>query len=260
MQQANEISPDPNASAVVATATLLGLMAQRTHGVGQHVQCNMMGANAYANHDDFVDYAGKPPRPHADEDLLGLSALYRLYRIAASGHEAGGAPPSAGSAAASWLFLAVTTQREWEALVGTPGLEALAADARFADAQARRTHDGELAEALGALLAARPADEWERLLTARDVAGVRADEREPGRFWDDDPHVAAAGLTIEMDHPVWGPYRRHAPLVEFDETPATPGPGMLGGQHTRAILSELGYDEAAVEELYARGVAVTLDH
>ena len=250
MQQANEISPDPNASAVVATATLLGLMAQRLRGVGQHVQCNMMGANAYANHDDFVDYAGKPPRAHADAGLHGLSALYRLYRVA----------PPEGSEAPSWLFLAVTTQREWEALVGTPGLEALAGNARFADAEARRAHDGELAEALGELLAARPADEWERLLTARDVAGVRADEREPGGFWDRDPHVAAAGLTVEMQHPVWGPYRRHAPLVELDGTPATPGPGMLGGQHARAILAELGYDEAAVEELYERGVAVTLDY
>ncbi len=106
----------------------------------------------------------------------------------------------------------------------------------------------------------RSADEWERVLTARDVAGVRADEREPGLFWDDDPHVKAAGLTIEMRHPIWGPYRRHAPLVRFDGTPATPGPGMLGGQHARTVLAELGYDDAQVDDLYDRGIAVTLDY
>ncbi len=251
MQQANEISPDPNASAVVATAALLGLMAQRRRGVGQHVQCNMMGANAYANHDDFVDYDGKPERPHADGDLLGLSALYRLYRAAPA--EEDGARPS-------WLFLAVTSEREWTALAGTPGLEALAGDTRFQTAEARREHDAELAGAIGELLAARTADEWERLLTTRDVAGVRADAREPGLFWDSDPHVEAAGLTVETDHPLWGPYRRHAPLVHFHGTPETPGPGMLGGQHARAILAELGYDDEAVEGLYERGVVVTLDY
>ncbi len=112
----------------------------------------------------------------------------------------------------------------------------------------------------GELLAARTADEWERLLTTRDVAGVRADAREPGLFWDSDPHVEAAGLTVETDHPIWGPYRRHAPLVHFHGTPETPGPGMLGGQHARAILAELGYDDEAVEGLYERGVVVTLDY
>ncbi|MYH41881.1 MAG: CoA transferase [Chloroflexi bacterium] len=251
MQQANEISPDPNASAVVATAALLGLMAQRLRGTGQHVQCNMMGANAYANHDDFVDYAGKPERPHADPDLLGLSALYRLYRAA---------PPGGDGAGPSWLFLAVTTEREWEALAGAPGLEALAADARFATEEGRAAHDRELSAALASLLARRTADEWERLLTDRDVAGVRADAREPGLFWDSDPHVEAAGLTVEADHPIWGPYRRHAPLLRFAGTPEKPGPGMLGGQHARAILAELGYDEGEVEGLYQQGVVVTLDY
>lgn len=251
MQQANEISPDPNASAVVATATLLGLMAQRTRGVGQHVQCNMMGANAYANHDDFVDYDGKPPRPHADEELYGLSALYRLYRAA---------PAAEGAPKPSWIFLAVTTEREWRALVATPGLERLAAEPRFATAEARHENDAELAEALGALLLARTADAWERLLTDRDVAGVRADGREPGLFWDGDPHVEAAGLTVETQHPLWGPYRRHAPLLHLDGTPEAPGPGMLGGQHAREILTELGYDEPSIESLYESGVAVTLDY
>ena len=251
MQQANEISPDPNASAVVATAALLGLMAQRRLGVGQHVQCNMMGANAYANHDDFVDYRGKPARPHADPDLLGLSALYRLYRAA---------PVEGAGAPQSWLFLAVTTGREWEALAGAPGLEGLADDPRFQTEEGRRAHDGELAAALTDLLARRPADEWERLLTARDVAGVRADAREPGLFWDADPHVEEAGLTLEVDHPIWGPYRRHAPLLRLDGTPETPGPGMLGGQHARAVLAELGYGEEEVEALYERGVVVTLDY
>ena len=251
MQQANEINPDPNASVVVATAALLGLFAQRTLGVGQHVQCDMMGANAYANHDDFVDYAGKALRPATDPGLHGISALYRLYRAASEARAGGGS---------SWVFLACTTQREWDALCSAPGLEGLATDVRFADAEGRRAHDSELAKALSERLAARSADEWERLLVARDVACVRADEHVPGAFWDRDPHVLAAGLTVLTHHPTWGPYRRHEPLLHFDRTPETPGPGTLGGQHTRAILSELGYAAQEIEALFDQSVVAALEY
>ncbi len=72
--------------------------------------------------------------------------------------------------------------------------------------------------------------------------------------------MQAAELTVEVNHPVWGPYRRHSPLVRLEGTPESPGPGMLGGQHSRAILAEIGYDETAVEDLYTRGIVATLDY
>ncbi len=94
LMRANESNPDPNTSVVIASAALLGLLARERHGVGQSIYVNMLAANAYANGDDFLDYAGKQKRRAVDAELFGLGATYRLY------------PASSG-----WVFLALTTDR-----------------------------------------------------------------------------------------------------------------------------------------------------
>ncbi|MYH40819.1 MAG: CoA transferase [Chloroflexi bacterium] len=248
LMQANEFSPDLNAGAVVASAALLGLYALRTRGVGQHIRVTMLGANAYANADDFLSYAGKEPRPLPDPELLGLSALHRLYRSGGTRDEGG-----------AWVFLACPTEREWSALAGTPGFERLASDPRFQSADGRRLHDAELAAALGAVFATRSAEEWEGELCARDVACVRADGATPGLFWESDPHVRSAGITVEATHPLWGSYRRYPPLQHLARTPESPRGGGLGGQHARALLEELRWDPREVDALFEQGVLTELD-
>jgi crotonobetainyl-CoA:carnitine CoA-transferase CaiB-like acyl-CoA transferase len=248
LMQANEFSPDLNAGVVVASATLMALYAQRTRGVGQHVRVTMLGANAYANADDFLSYDGKPPRALPDAELHGLSALHRLYRASGTREQGGG-----------WVFLSCPTEGEWGALVGAPGFEALAADARFASVEERYAHDRELSEALAAIFAARPADEWEQLLTALDVACVRADGGEPGRFWESDRHVEETGLTPEASHPRWGSYRRYPPLLHLSRTGERPRGGVLGGQHGRELLTELGWAAPAIDDLLARRVIAELE-
>ena len=121
LMRANEVNPDPNTSLVIATAAMLGLYVQRTQGIGQHIQCNMMGANAYANFDDFVSYEGKPERPNPLTGLYGLNATYRLY-----------------PAASGWVFLACPSQHEWRNMVRTMGADALLDDARFAPSGGNR--------------------------------------------------------------------------------------------------------------------------
>ncbi len=129
--RANEANPDPNTSVVVASATLLALLAQRRYGTGQQVFVDMLGANAYANADDFIQYQGKPPRPEPDADLLGLGATYRLYQ-----------------AQEGWVFLALTTDAEFQRFCDRVGQPALASDPRFSNSVARRTNDDELSGAL----------------------------------------------------------------------------------------------------------------
>ncbi|MGD9891238.1 MAG: CaiB/BaiF CoA transferase family protein [Dehalococcoidia bacterium] len=234
--RANEVNPDPSTSMAIATAALLGLYAQRIHGVGQRVDTNMFVANAYANADDFLSYEGKPPRPRVDAGLFGLSPLYRLY-------------PTADG----WVFLACLTDAEWSAFCHAAGHPELSDDPRFATSDLRSRHHDDLARSIEALFSERPSEEWESILTAADVACVRASGAAPGEFWDTDPHVRDNGFVAEVEHPLWGRMRRHGPLLIFSETPATPGPGTVAGQHTSAILRELGYDEETVARLRAEG-------
>ena len=73
LMRANELNPDPNTSVVVATSVMLGLMARARTGQGQRIMLDMLGANAYANSDDFLRYPGKPPRALPDEGCHGFS-------------------------------------------------------------------------------------------------------------------------------------------------------------------------------------------
>jgi crotonobetainyl-CoA:carnitine CoA-transferase CaiB-like acyl-CoA transferase len=237
LMRANELNPDPNTSMIVASAALLGLYAARTHGVSQNIQTNMLIANAYANLDDFVDYAGKPPRQPVDEGLHGLSALYRLYQTADG-----------------WVFLAAPQEGEWQALSRALGHEEWARDPRFATAASRQRHDHDLTRLIGEALCARTAEEWQQTLAAHDVGCVRADRYLAGQFWDRDDHPFENGFIRMTDHARWGAMWRHGPLAEFSRTPARVGPGCLAGQHTNQLLRDLGYSVEEIEVFHAMGV------
>lgn len=240
LMRANEVNPDPNTSLVIASATMLALYVQRTQGLGQHVVCDMMTANAYANFDDFISYEGKPSRPTPLEGLYGLSSLYRLY------------PTGDG-----WVFLAAPTEREWRALVRVLDCPDLITDPRFCTGESRAEHDEALGEVLRGAFAERSADEWERALCAADVACVRADEAHPAQYFDRSEHMLENGFVVEADHLRWGRHWRAGPLTTFSATPTSPGAGVLAGQHTRQLLRELEFGPDEIEAMYAAGSVAT---
>jgi crotonobetainyl-CoA:carnitine CoA-transferase CaiB-like acyl-CoA transferase len=73
------------------------------------------------------------------------------------------------------------------------------------------------------------------------------------------PTVLDNGFTAVVDHPLFGTHLRHGPVVTMSATPGTPGPACLVGQHTRAILAELGYSDEQVSDLHARSIVHCLD-
>ena len=233
LMRANEANPDPNTGVLVASATLLGLYAQRRYGIGQRIFVNMLAANAYANADDFVGYEGKPPRRQVDADLYGLSALYRLY------------PTAEG-----WVFLAAPTDAEWAAFcqIAAP---ALADDPRFADAPSRDAHDADLATALTGVFAARTAAEWEALLTPHRIGCVAADAQTPGQFFAHDAHVDQNGFAPHAAHQRLGNLRRWGPLTTCAGGRTDYAPGVLAGAETDAILQEIGRTGAEITTLRA---------
>ena len=237
LSRANEVNPDPNTSAVITSATLLALWARHRTGQGQQVFTDMMGANAYANIDDFSAYEGREPRPSVDAEVLGTGPLYRLYRCQQG-----------------WVFLGVVLDREWERLCAAFGRDDLRTDARFATREARGEHAATLAIAIAEVFATREADWWERTLTARGIGCVRADGPVPGDFWHTDPHVAANGFVSTVTHLEQGPYERTHAVARVRGAERVYGPAPSGGEHTDALLHELGYDAEAIDGLRADGV------
>ena len=70
----------------------------------------------------------------------------------------------------------------------------------------------------------------------------------------EDPHVTSTGMIGCVTHPVHGAIRMPAPPLHLSATPATirTPPPMLG-EHTEAVLRELGYDDQRILSLRAGG-------
>ena len=69
-----------------------------------------------------------------------------------------------------------------------------------------------------------------------------------------DPQIAHNGTMIEYDHPTEGHVRTPGFPIKFEQTPSTVRRGApLTGEHSREILSELGYDDERIEALLSAG-------
>lgn len=89
-----------------------------------------------------------------------------------------------------------------------------------------------------AIFRARTNDQWLDLL---DAAGVPAG---PVRFVEelfDHPQVVANNFAVDVNHRDLGNVRMAGPLVSFSDTPLESGDLPALGQHTDAVLTDLGY-------------------
>jgi len=222
----------------VATALLLGLAARERTGFGQEMLTSMLCTTAYALSEDAIEYEGRRGAADPDRDLYGLNALYRLYQ-----------------ASDGWIFLAAPKASEWEALCrALRKYVPIGTDLRFATASERARNDGDLSEALTCVFRERAAAEWEEELSAADVGCVEVAAPSMPRALMDDPVTREAGFLCEVEHPTFGRHRRLAPLAELSLTPGEARAASVLGQHTDAVLREIGYSDADIESLEGAGV------
>ena len=131
--------------------------------------------------------------------------------------------------------------------------ESWLADPRFKDDEARGKHAEAISKRVSEWTIQRTTDEALREL---EVARIPAGPLYTPQQALDDAHIRAAGLLVDTDYP--GVARR-VPLaptpVDLSETPGRfrhRAPTL--GEHTNAILAELGYSAAEIDTLRRHGV------
>jgi crotonobetainyl-CoA:carnitine CoA-transferase CaiB-like acyl-CoA transferase len=131
----------------------------------------------------------------------------------------------------------------------------LRTDPRFADIGSRTANIDALYEMVGEELKHRTTDEWLELLQRNDIPCMRPHTLETLL---EDPHLADANFFRWEDHPSEGRIRTMREPSTWSETkPPTGRFAPQLGQHTREILTEAGFDNAAIDALIAQRIART---
>lgn len=221
-----------------AGATLGALFGSRATGWGQQVDVSIMeslcsppeGAAALMSY----EFCGR------DMDRPGA-------------RRAGGYPWGVYPCKDGFVFVWGMVPLFWPRTVRWLGMPELLTDERFATGETRRYHRGEFEAIMLPWLAERTVEEVVRSAQAQRLPTA------PVYTIDEvlkDPHFAARGFFVEVDHAVAG--RATYAGLPF-RLPATPSAAQraapLLGQHNREVYAErLGYSEAQLEMLQDEGV------
>ena len=229
---------DPNAGITTAYAITAALAARAMHGGGQAIDVSLWEAMAATGFEGWINHAlGNPPYSQmGNRDPVW--APHNCYRC--TGEDA-------------WVSIAVTEEAHWAALCRAMEQPALAGDARFRDAAARKAHEDRLDEIISVWCAPKTA--WE--VTERlQALGVPAFPSLDTREVAEDKHLEARGYFAQAPHPEVG-VRKHTgvPWRLRNRPSAVVGPAPLLGQHTDEVLQEvLGMEKAEIDRLRGEGV------
>ena len=160
---------------------------------------------------------------------------------------------TAGDGRRFWV-VGLEADRHWPPLARVAGRPEWLTDERFTTASSRRRHSDVLIAMLDEIFATRQLAEW------AEVFATEADF-----FWApvqtieeliSDPQFLASGGLVEVPDES-GTLTMVATPVDFRDHPASPrfrAPAI--GEHSAAVLSELGYGTDEVEEMARAGVVV----
>ncbi|HJU16305.1 MAG TPA: CaiB/BaiF CoA-transferase family protein [Stellaceae bacterium] len=224
-----------------------GALAALTHaratGIGQKVDCSLLGGQIrlmgwtlttamWRNRDPVTGQArvtGTPERP-------GLSASF---------NDRDGKP----------LVFQLNGARKWREAMTALGFYEALEQAGFGDLGVIVSSDEErvrLLRRLDELFATGPREDWVARLRGADIVAAPINTLLEAAS---DPDVVANGYVTEVDYPRHGKRLKvHGSPWHFSETPAQIGVAPELGADTDAILDELGYSAAEIEELRQRKI------
>jgi crotonobetainyl-CoA:carnitine CoA-transferase CaiB-like acyl-CoA transferase len=230
------ISLSDHLAGVFAAYGILGaLVARERSGIGQRVETSLLQATVAfvgENAARYFDNGEVPDRRH------------RTHTAQVYAFVAGDGLP--------FVIHLSSPQKFFTALCETVGRPELVEDPRFCDRDAREHHYEECEAILAPIFRREPRSVWLERLRAHDVPAAPLNSLEEVFA---DPQVRHLGMEVSVRHPERGEVRLVNSAVRLSATPTSvEQPPPVLGEHTDALLREIGYDAAAIDRLRSDGV------
>jgi crotonobetainyl-CoA:carnitine CoA-transferase CaiB-like acyl-CoA transferase len=220
---------DPGNGMLGAVAVLMALHHRRRGGGGQVVENPQLNATLAHMAHAVRTADGTVVGAHRLDPLqLGVGAFERLYETADG-----------------WVCIVAFTAAQQAALGVMTGVDV----GTGADGD-----DYAVGLRIAEALSARKADELLDELTAAGIPAAIPVGHQMSAFMRD-PEQRRLGRVAEVHHPEKGAVRELAHLLRVSDAATVPhrlAPAL--GEHTDALLLELGYDAEQIEAMHARGV------
>ena len=209
-------------------AASMELWSRKTGDTGRHIDISLMQSAAHIQALNIVEhaFAGKPP--------------------ALINPPAGNYPTADG-----WIAVTLVNETQYQSICRAIERPDLGTDPRYATFAARRENLADLRKEIDAALRQRTTAEWTKAFAREGALGAPINNYGD---WLDDEHVQAVGAappyelatgdSVALPHlPGGDPVDAAVPII---------------GEHSRALMLELGYSRAEIDDLVGQGVIVDL--
>jgi crotonobetainyl-CoA:carnitine CoA-transferase CaiB-like acyl-CoA transferase len=227
-QMIRTIVADKTTAIFAAQAITAALFARERTGEGQHIRLAML--------DTMIAYLW--PEAMAQYTVIGREATTA---------DPTARPDLIFETADGYITVGTISDSEWQGFCAATGRPDLAEDPRFNTAAGRAINATERILLMAELIKERSTGDWLQRLDANDVPSAPVLRRNEVIA---NEQVLARELIVELDHPDIGRVRQPVPAARFDRTPAQiQGPAPRIGEHSAAILAELGFEAGEIERL-----------
>jgi crotonobetainyl-CoA:carnitine CoA-transferase CaiB-like acyl-CoA transferase len=229
------IVADKTTSMAVVQAILAALFHRERHGGGQAIEVPMFETLvAFVMVEHLYGESFDPP--------IGKTGYARLLN------------PNRRPYKTQDGYLAILpyTDDNWQTFFTLAGRDDLLRDERFKTLESRLANIETLYGVLAEIIATRTSAEWQAALDAINVPVMVVNTPE---MLLTDPQLTASGFWQFVEHPTEGRLRMCDPPIRFSQTPSTIRqlPPLLG-EHSIAVLNEVGYSSDEIEAMIAAGV------
>ena len=227
-QMIRTIVCDKTTAVFTAQAVSSALYAREKTGQGDHIQVAML--------DTMIAYLWP-------EGMM----QYTVVGAEAASADPNDRPDLVFRTSDGYLTCGTISDSEWRGFCKAAGDPELAEDARFATPSARSVNATARIHKMQEYIVQHTTTEWLARLDAADVPCAPILRR--GEIIHNE-QVVARGIIAEFEQPGVGRVRQPKPAARFTVNEATiGGPAPRVGQHSREVLRDLGYSEAAIEQM-----------